>query len=150
MSSLGSGHDGAAAFVDEAGQPREVGRFAEHLGLHFEELTGTRVAAVWTADDRLHQPYGIVHGGVHATVVETLGSFGAALWFADRGRCVGVSNNTEFFRAVSEGRMTSVGEPIHQGRTQQVWVVETRDEESRLIARGQLRVQNLVEWRDPS
>lgn len=142
---MSSGHDARARFVDDAGLPREVGPFVNALGLRFDELTGTRVVAVWTADDRLHQPDGILHGGVHATIVETLASFGAAVWFADRGRCVGVSNNTDFFRAVSRGRMTSVAEPVHQGRTQQVWTVETRDDDGRLIARGQLRVQNLAE-----
>ena len=84
-----------------------------------------------------------MHGGVHATVVETLGSVGSAMWFGDRGKVVGVNNTTDFYRAVSEGDLTSVATPIHQGRSQQVWVVETRDGGDRLIARGQLRVQNL-------
>jgi 1,4-dihydroxy-2-naphthoyl-CoA hydrolase len=130
-------------FVDNAGQPRQAGPFAEYLGLQFEELTGTRVVAVWTAAERLHQPHGNVHGGVYAAVVETLASFGAATWYGEQGRCVGISNQTDFFRAVSSGRMTSVATPIHQGRSQQVWVVETHDGDGRLVARGQLRVQNL-------
>jgi uncharacterized protein (TIGR00369 family) len=77
-------------------------------------------------------------------VVETLGSVGAAAWFGDRGQCVGVNNSTDFFRAVRDGEMTSVATPVHQGRSQQVWVVETRDAEGRLVARGQLRVQNIT------
>jgi 1,4-dihydroxy-2-naphthoyl-CoA hydrolase len=120
------------------------GPFVSHLGLEFTEVSGERVVATWTAGERHHQPYGIVHGGVHASVVETLGSVGSAAWFGDRGQCVGVSNSTDFYRAVREGEMVSTAVPVHQGRSQQVWLVETHDAEGRLVARGQLRVQNLA------
>lgn len=121
----------------------EGGPFTRYLGLELISVSGSRVEARWTAAERHHQPYGIVHGGVHASVTETLGSVGAATWFGDRGTCVGVSNTTDFFRAVREGELTSVATPVHQGRSQQLWVVETHDAEGRLVARGQLRVQNL-------
>ena len=121
-----------------------TGPFVRHLGLEFTGVSGARVEARWTAGEKHHQPYGIVHGGVHASVVETLASVGAAAWFGDRGQCVGVSNSTDFFRAVRDGEMTSVATPVHQGRSQQVWVVETHDAEGRLVARGQLRVQNIT------
>lgn len=118
--------------------------FSTYLGLEIVELSGERVVATWTAKPELHQPYGIVHGGVHCSVVETLGSVGSAMWLGDQGQCVGVNNNTDFFRAVSEGALTSTATPLHQGRLQQLWVVETvRDEDAKVIARGQLRVQNL-------
>jgi 1,4-dihydroxy-2-naphthoyl-CoA hydrolase len=121
-----------------------AGPFVRHLGLEFTSTSGDRVEARWTAGEKHHQPYGIVHGGVHASVVETLASVGAAAWFGDRGQCVGVSNSTDFFRAVRDGEMTSVATPVHQGRSQQVWVVETHDADGRLVARGQLRVQNIA------
>jgi uncharacterized protein (TIGR00369 family) len=127
----------------EAANGELSGPFIRHLGLEFTEVSGERVVARWTASAKHHQPYGIVHGGVHASVVETLGSVGAVAWFADRGTCVGVSNSTDFYRAVREGDLVSTGVPIHQGRLQQVWVIETHDVEGRLVARGQLRVQNL-------
>ena len=120
------------------------GPFVRHLGLEFTEVTGTRVTARWTAAEKHHQPYGIVHGGVHASIVETLASMGSAAWLGDKGKCVGVSNTTDFYRAVSEGELTSVATPVHQGRSQQVWLVETHDADGRLVARGQLRVQNLT------
>lgn len=119
------------------------GPFTDYLGVEIEEMSGDRVVAGWTAGERHHQPYGIVHGGAHAGVVETLGSIGASLWYGDRGQVVGVSNTTDFYRAVREGRLTSVATPVHQGRSQQVWLVETRDAEDRLVARGQLRLQHL-------
>jgi 1,4-dihydroxy-2-naphthoyl-CoA hydrolase len=113
------------------------------LGLELSEATSERVVGDWTAEPRLHQLHGIVHGGVHCTVVETLASVGAALWFSDRGRVVGVANSTDFFRPVSEGALKSIALPIHRGRSQQVWSVETRDSDGRLVARGQVRLQNL-------
>ncbi len=67
-------------------------------------MTADRVVATWEAAPKHHQPYGIVHGGVHCSVVETLASFGAATWLGDRGQVVGVNNNTDFYRAVREGR----------------------------------------------
>jgi uncharacterized protein (TIGR00369 family) len=129
--------------MSEPELPFPSGPFVDHLGLRITDVAADRVVATWTASEKHHQPYGIVHGGVHASVVETLGSVGSAMWFGDRGKVVGVNNSTDFYRAVREGEMTSVATPIHQGRTQQVWVVETTDADGRLVSRGQLRVQNL-------
>ena len=123
------------------------GTFVEYLGLDICELTGERVVARWTAGPKHHQPYGIVHGGVHCSVVETLGSLGGHCWAVARdpeAKVVGVNNNTDFFRAVTDGAMTSTGVPLHQGRLQQLWLIETHsDADGRLVARGQVRLQNL-------
>ena len=121
-----------------------TGDFVRHLGVEFGEVTGDRVTATWTAKPDLHQPYGIVHGGVHCSVIETLASVGAAMWMGDRGKVVGVNNNTDFYRAVREGTLTSTATPLHRGRSQQVWLVETLGEDGRLAARGQVRLQNLA------
>jgi uncharacterized protein (TIGR00369 family) len=119
------------------------GPFTEYLGVELQEVTGDRVVATWTAGEHLHQPYGIVHGGAHCGVVETLASIAASVWLGDRGTVVGVNNSTDFYRAVREGAMTSTALPVHRGRSQQVWVVETVDAEGRLVSRGQVRLQNL-------
>ena len=121
-----------------------MGEFVEYLGVDFAEVTGEKVVATWQARPELHQPYGIVHGGVHCSLVETLASVGAAAWLGESGKVVGVNNNTDFYRAVRTGTLTSTATPLHQGRSQQVWVVETVDEEGRLTARGQVRLQNLT------
>jgi uncharacterized protein (TIGR00369 family) len=65
------------------------------------------------------------------------------MWLAEDGRVVGVNNNTDFYRGVTEGRLTSICRPVHRGRSQQVWAVETTDVQGRLVARGQVRLQNL-------
>lgn len=120
------------------------GPFTEYLGVELAEVNGDRVVATWTAGAHLHQPFGILHGGAHAGVVETLASIGAAAWLGDKGKVVGVNNSTDFYRAVSEGQLSSTATPVHRGRSQQVWVVETVDAEGRLVARGQVRLQNLT------
>ena len=125
-----------------------AGNFVDWLGLEFEELSGESVACTWQAEPRMHQPYGILHGGIHCSVVETLASLGAALWagekLGDQVKVVGVNNNTDFYGAVSEGALRSTATPVHRGRSQQVWTVETVLEESgKVVARGQVRLQNL-------
>jgi uncharacterized protein (TIGR00369 family) len=120
-----------------------TGEFVTYLGVQFTEVRGDKVVATWDAVPKLHQPYGIVHGGVHCSLVETLASIGAATWLGETGKVVGVNNNTDFYRAVREGVLTSTATPLHRGRSQQVWLVETVDEQGRLAARGQVRLQNL-------
>ena len=133
--------------TEESGPIEVGGPFTDYLGIEFTELTGDRVVATWEAQPKHHQPYGIVHGGVHCSVVETLASVGAALWFGERagaqGKVVGVNNNTDFYRAVTEGVLTSTATPVHRGRSQQVWVVEGVDADGRMVSRGQVRLQNL-------
>jgi len=120
-----------------------AGGFVELLGLRFDEVTPDRVAISWDVTPALHQPYGIVHGGVYASVVETAASIAAAAWLGERGQVVGVNNSTDFLRAVREGTLHAVAEPVHRGRLQQLWLVEIRDESERLVARGQVRLQNI-------
>jgi 1,4-dihydroxy-2-naphthoyl-CoA hydrolase len=118
--------------------------FIRLLGIRFLETSPDRVVLTWDVTPALHQPFGILHGGVHAAAVETAASIGAAYWYGDRGRVVGVSNHTDFLRAVSDGRLTATATPIHRGRSQQLWLVEITDESARLVARGQVRLQNLA------
>lgn len=121
----------------------DLGPFAKSLGLELVTANGDEVTARWTVLPEMHQPYGILHGGVHCSVVETLASVGAALWLGDRGKVVGVSNTTDFYRPTSAGELTSRARPLHRGRSQQVWLVETLDDRDRAVARGQVRLQNL-------
>lgn len=124
--------------------PDVTGGFVALLGLKFDEVSADRVVIRWQVRPELHQPYGIQHGGVYCSVVETAASIGGALWLGDQGKVVGVSNQTDFLRAVRDGELTAVGTPIHRGRSQQLWLVEITDEGGRLVSRGQVRLQNLT------
>lgn len=121
----------------------DVGGFVSWLGLEFQELTAERVVATCELRPDFWQPAGIVHGGIWAAIVETLTSVGASEWWGDRGQVVGVHNATDFLRAGRTGRVTATATPLHQGRSQQLWVTEIADEGGRLLARGQVRLQNL-------
>jgi 1,4-dihydroxy-2-naphthoyl-CoA hydrolase len=113
------------------------------LGLRFDEVSGDRVVLSLDLRPELLQPYGIVHGGVWCSVVETAASVAATRWYGEKGRVVGVSNHTDFLRAIGEGTVTAVASPIHRGRMQQLWLVEITQGDGRLVARGQVRIQNL-------
>ena len=65
--------------------------------------------------------------------------------WAIAGSVVGVNNNTDFYRAVREGTITSTATPLHRGRSQQVWVVESVREDGAVVSRGQVRLQNLTD-----
>jgi 1,4-dihydroxy-2-naphthoyl-CoA hydrolase len=117
------------------------------LGIRVEEMTPTRVVAFVDVDERHHQPYGIVHGGVWASVVESVASHGAAMAAREvtgQTAVVGVANSTDFLRPHRTGRVRATGTPVFAGRTQQLWLVEiTRESDGKMVARGQLRLQNL-------
>ena len=117
------------------------------LGLRIEELTSTRVVGYVDIDERHQQGYGIVHGGVWASVVESVGSHGAAMAAQEvtgEMAVVGIANSTDFLRPFRSGRVRATGTPIQTGRTQQIWLVEIeREPDGKMVARGQLRVQNL-------
>jgi 1,4-dihydroxy-2-naphthoyl-CoA hydrolase len=123
--------------------PDLTGGFVALLGLKFDEVSGDRVVIRWRVRPELHQPFGIQHGGVYCAVVETAASVGGSVWLGDKGQVVGVSNQTDFLRAVRDGELTAVGTPVHRGRSQQLWQVEIHDEDGRLVSRGQVRLQNL-------
>jgi uncharacterized protein (TIGR00369 family) len=121
--------------------------WSDALGLEMLEVTPARVEARLVVTERLHQPFGLVHGGVWASVVEEVGSIGgsAAAQVRDpESIVVGVANSTDFFRPVAEGEVRVIGVPIHVGRLQQVWQVDiTTVPDAKLVARGQLRVQQV-------
>lgn len=118
--------------------------FNEKLGFTITERGADRVAATVVLTPEHHQPFGIVHGGVYCAIVETLASIGGAEYWSGPGRTVvGVNNNTDFLRAVSEGTLAAEALPIHRGRTQQLWAVTLTGADGKLVARGQVRLANL-------
>lgn len=137
------------------GYPPEVGSmplggFMDSLDFAFDLMSPDRLEAHLVTGPRHHQPYGIVHGGVYAAVVETMASVGAGLrTAADGNAVVGVSNTTDFLRAHRTGRLDCVAEPVHVGRSQQLWQVTiARPDDGKLVARGQVRLQVIPGDRD--
>lgn len=88
------------------------------------------------------QSYGIVHGGVHSGVIETLASIGAYLFAQQQGKhVVGLENHTSFIRAVRAGaKLHAIATPITRGRRTQVWEGTVRDDEGQVVATGRVRL----------
>ncbi|MPQ99382.1 hotdog fold thioesterase [Modestobacter sp. I12A-02628] len=122
-----------------------AGAFVTASGFRPTETSGTRVAGHADLGPDQHTPWGVVHGGVYATIVESAASIGASAAVAGNGQfAVGVNNSTDFLRAMTAGRVDVVAEPLQQGRVQQLWlVVITRAEDGKTVARGQVRLQNV-------
>ncbi|UVT27392.1 PaaI family thioesterase [Rhodococcus pyridinivorans] len=125
--------------------PLEQSRFVEASGFVVEEATGTKVAGYVDLGPDHHTPWGVVHGGLYATIVETAGSIGASAAVLERGQfAVGVDNSTDFLCSTTGCRASVTAEPLQQGRTQQLWLVIITDTTTgKVRARGQLRLQNV-------
>lgn len=124
----------------------ERGGFNETLGLVFLRVTADEVVAEVPVGPHLLQPYGLVHGGVHASIVETLCSVGAAIHALPSGKTtVGLENSTSFLRATRSGRLVGRARPVHRGQRTQVWEVEIRDDAEELVATGRVRMMVLDE-----
>jgi uncharacterized protein (TIGR00369 family) len=119
--------------------------FVRIAGLSFDEIGGSRIKGFIELGEHHHTPWGVVHGGVYTTAVESAASVGASVAVEEKGQfAVGVSNSTDFLRPMKEGRVNVVAEPIMQGQIQQLWqVIITRSEDGKEVARGQVRLQNV-------
>jgi len=141
--------EGSAAVV--AGTPtaspalESLSRFVEAAGLEVDTVGPERVTGHIDLDQSHHTPWGIVHGGVYTTAVETAASIGASAAVAERGQvAVGLTNTTHFLRSVTAGRVVVEATALNQGRTQQLWQVDITDGAGRRLAHGEVRLQNLT------
>ena len=124
--------------------PEALSPFVRGAGLVFENTTRTEVTGAIDAGPAHHTPWGVVHGGLYATAVESAARVGASLAVADQGMfAVGLSNQTDFIRAHKEGRLHVKAWPIHQGRTGQLWQCDITRGDGKLVAQGRVRLQNV-------
>ena len=115
--------------------------WVREMGVAILTASADEVTCEWVVGEKHHQGYGIVHGGVHCGVIETLASIGAAAVAQPRGqRVVGLENNTSFIRAVRSGKLHGLARPVTRGRSSQVWEVWIRDEKEQLVAQGRVRL----------
>lgn len=110
------------------------------MGIKFIRATADEVQAELEIGASHLQAYGIVHGGVHSGVIETVASVGAALAALPRGQSVvGLENHTSFLLAVREGKLRASARPLMRGRRTQVWEARITDDAGRTVATGQVR-----------
>ncbi len=109
--------------------------FDQLYGLEFEAYSDREVSAHVRIAEQHKQPTGIVHGGLHATIAESIATIAAVVSVAAEGNtAIGLSNNTSFIRPISQGHAHAVGRRRHGGRTTQVWDVEISDDDGRVCA----------------
>ncbi len=120
------------------------GAFMRALGAEYTLMTGSRVQGQLDASAEHHTPWGVVHGGVYCTAIESAASIGASIAVRDRGQfAVGLDNVTDFVRVHRVGLLRILAVPVHQGRTGQLWTVEITREDGALVATGRVRLQNV-------
>jgi len=124
--------------------PDAAGAFLRSVGFHVRDASGSEVTGEVDATSEHHTPWAVVHGGLHATIVESACSIGASLAVAERGEfAVGLSNHTDFLRAHVEGPLAVRAVPVHQGRTGQLWQCDLTRSDGKLVAQGRVRLQNV-------
>ena len=114
------------------------------LGVEHVELTADKVIVRFTIGEHHLQPFGIPHGGIYCAVHESTASTAGQIWLGERGVVVGTNNSTDFIRQASVGdTITTTATPIHRGRSQQLWHLDSVGPDGRLVAQGQVRLANL-------
>jgi 1,4-dihydroxy-2-naphthoyl-CoA hydrolase len=112
--------------------------FADFAGVEWLETGEEEATARIRVEQHHKQPYGYVHGGVYATLAESLASVATA---AGSGKAaIGMSNNTTFLRPVTQGTINALARRRHGGRTAWIWDVEMSDDEGRLCALSRMTV----------
>ena len=118
--------------------------FVQGTGLELDAVSGSEVTGHIDAGAGHHTPWGMVHGGVYASAIETACSIGASTAVGEAGQfAVGLSNHTDFLRAHREGRLVVRAVPVHQGRTGQLWQCDITREDGKPVAQGRVRLQNV-------
>ena len=118
----------------EDARASQAGLLAPHLGIEFTEWGEDFLRGTMPVEPRTRQPMGFLHGGASLVLAETLGSV-AANFVVDRSkfRCLGQEINANHLRPKVDGVVRATGVPVHVGRSSQVWSIEIRDEEGRLV-----------------
>ena len=126
--------------------------FDRHYGLQLLSCSDTEVRAQVAVREEVKQPAGLVHGGVYASIAESMASIATALAVAEQGEmAMGLSNNTSFLRPITEGTVHALATRVHRGRTTWVWDVRFSDDAERTCAvtRMTIAVRPLPEGAPP-
>jgi uncharacterized protein (TIGR00369 family) len=116
------------------------------LGVKTVLMTPEKVILQVEVGPNVHQPYGILHGGVSALLAEGAASAGGAVSVAPDHIVVGTELNCSHLRSMSSGTLTATATPIRKGRSVHVWAIDLTDDQGRQIcvARCTLQVLNAL------
>lgn len=125
--------------MSDTDRTEEATELARRAGVHgqldieISELTKDRVVVTCPVGPKVHQPFGILHGGVSALLAESAASIGGQLNAPDGKVCVGIELNASHLRSIATGTLFATATPVRIGRTIQVWRIEVTDQEGRAI-----------------
>jgi 1,4-dihydroxy-2-naphthoyl-CoA hydrolase len=123
------------ATLDAEHLNRAMHGFDRLFGMEFVSCSDTEVCARVAVRDELKQPAGLLHGGVYASMAESMASFGTALGVYEQGdQAMGLSNSTSFLRPVTDGVVHACATRVHRGRTTWLWDVRFSDDADRTCA----------------
>ncbi len=123
----------ASEFTSEDFVGTAANSLLETLNIEVTYATPDEVRATMPVTSKVHQPYGILHGGASVVLAETAASVGASVSVDLKQRAVGLEINANHLRAKRDGTLEAVATPLHKGRTTQLWQIEIRDEEGKLV-----------------
>ena len=107
----------------------------ETLSIEFVDVDENMVKAKMPVNAKVHQPYGILHGGATAALAETVGSCASALFIDTKSKIVkGIELSINHLKSKKEGTVFGIAKPIHKGRTTHLWEIRIEDEAQNLIS----------------
>jgi 1,4-dihydroxy-2-naphthoyl-CoA hydrolase len=118
----------------EAGQ---MSPLDDKLGIRITDFDPDHVVATMPVEGN-QQPFGLLHGGATCSLVETVGSWAAALGAGPGRQAVGAELNVSYVRAATAGVVTAVARPVRRGRTLTTFTIEVTDEQGRVTATARL------------
>lgn len=117
------------------------GTMAEHLGIEITEVGKDFIVAKMPVNEKTKQPLGLLHGGASVALAETLGSVAAYSSIdASKQAAVGLEINANHIRSATDGFVYGRAEPLHIGRTTQVWEIKITNEQGKLVCVSRITV----------
>jgi uncharacterized protein (TIGR00369 family) len=117
--------------------PDTISPLDDKLGIRIVDYDPARLVATMPVEGN-QQPYGLLHGGATCALVETAGSWAAALTAGPDRQVVGIELSVSYLRSATEGLVTAVCTPVRVGRTLATFLVEVSDEQGRPTATARL------------
>lgn len=118
----------------EALNQQSKGTLVEHLGIEMTEIGEDYVKAKMPVDNRTRQPLGLLHGGAHVVLAESLGSMAANLCLdITKEYALGLDINSNHIKSVRDGFVIGIAKPIHIGGKTHIWEIKIYDEKENLL-----------------